>query len=1032
MTVAYERRIGDTERMTQNRVIDLLLSKEMGYKYLGFWKDRKNNSNIEKEPLTKFLQSQGYSDELIKKSINKLSETAKLGAGNDNSDRLYNANKEFYSLIRYGAAFKLENNAVSERVHYINWNDFSKNDFYIAEEVTYKTNHEKRPDIVIYVNGIALAVIELKSGRVDVAQAIRQNLTNQRREITQFFTTVQFVIAGNESQGLRYGTTLTPEKYYLQWKEYDYETTEAYKLGFFDEIKALLDKKRFLEIIHDFIVFDCGTKKLCRQNQYFGVKCAQKRIQENKDGIIWHTQGSGKSLTMVWLAKWFKEFYPDGRVLLITDRVELDEQIEGVFAGVGETIIRTKSASKLIEILNLNEDRLICSLVHKFGCAAKNRDDKVTDEFIKNLKSSILNDFSPKGKIVVFVDECHRTQSGKLHKAMKKILPNAIFIGFTGTPLLKENKKSIKTFGSYIHCYKFKEAVDDGVVLDLRYEARDVPQYITQQDKIDEWFELRTSGLRESAKTKLKKLWANIQVVSSSSSRLEKIANDIIFDFGVKERLESGKGNAILVAGSIYEACKFWEIFQAKNFKKCAVITSYSPSHKLIKTEDSGEETPSQALEKYDIYLKILGITEETPNKAKVAEDYEKKVKDKFKKEPNNMKLLIVVDKLLTGFDAPSATYLYIDKKMQDHTLFQAVCRVNRLDGETKDYGYIVDYKDLFAAIKKSVKDYTSNAFENFDFEDVVGLLKDKKAEARADLDKAIEKIDNICEDVNEPKSDDDYRIFFGCYLGDENEFYNKKRLNMYKAVNTLIRAYANFKSDILDSEYGYSPEIAKRIDVKVANYTRLKDLIALSSGDYVDLKAYEPDMRHLIDNYIEAQAAHKLVDFDDMSLIDIIIGNNDVDEKLENLKNQYGEQAVAEIITNYIRRVVNYEYSTNPEYYKKMSELLTNLIEEQKQDRIKYKEYLKQITELAKKIKNFGDNYPPSINRKSLRALYDNLEKNEKLAISLDENLRKNIPEGYQINTMKIKKVRQIIQKTLNCDNKTLERIYSIVTKHY
>ena len=207
MTVTFERRIGDTERKTQNRVVDLLLKEDMGYKYLGFWQDRECNSNIEKEPLIKFLKSQGYCDELVRKAINHLENTARLGVGNDNIDKLYNANKEFYSLIRYGESFKIDGSSVSERVHYINWDDITKNDFYIAEEVTYKGNHEKRPDIVIYVNGIALAVIELKSGRVDVAQAIRQNLTNQRREITQFFTTVQFVIAGNESQGLRYGTT---------------------------------------------------------------------------------------------------------------------------------------------------------------------------------------------------------------------------------------------------------------------------------------------------------------------------------------------------------------------------------------------------------------------------------------------------------------------------------------------------------------------------------------------------------------------------------------------------------------------------------------------------------------------------------------------------------------------------------------------------------------------------------------------------------------------------------------------------------
>lgn len=1031
MAVTFERRIGDTERQTQNRVVDLLLSKDMGYTYLGFWQDRETNSNIEKEPLIKFLKSQNkYSDELILKAVSFIEDKAKLGTGNNNADKLYNANKEFYEILRYGMPFKLEGSYQSQRVHFINWNDFSKNDFYVAEEVTYKGDHEKRPDIVLYVNGIALAIIELKSGRVDVAKGIRQNITNQNSGITQFFTTVQMVVAGNESQGLRYGTTLTPEKYYLQWKEYDFETKTAKKIGVFDEIKALFDKKRFLEIIYNFIVFDCGVKKLCRQNQYFGVKCAQKRIQNNKDGIIWHTQGSGKSLTMVWLAKWYKEFYPDGRILVITDRIELDEQIEGVFAGVEETIIKAKSGEDLIKRLGKTDDRLICSLVHKFGSTAKNA-DKATDEFIQSLKQTVSKDFTPKGKILVFVDECHRTQSGKLHEAMKEILPNAIFIGFTGTPLLKENKESIKTFGSYIHTYKFKEAVEDKVVLDLRYESRDVPQYITQQDKIDEWFELKTSGLNETAKAKLKQQWSNMQIVASSHSRLEKIANDIIFDFGIKERLETGKGNAMLVAGSIYEACKFWEIFQAKNFKKCAVVTSYVPSHRDVKTEDAGEETPTQTLDKYNIYLKMLGIDDTTPNKEKVAEKYEKEVKEKFIKEPQNMKLLIVVDKLLTGFDAPPATYLYIDKKMQDHGLFQAVCRVNRLDGETKDYGYIVDYKDLFQALEKSVIDYTSNAFENFDEEDIIGLLKDRKAEARNDLDKAIENIDSQCEGVPESKSDDDYRNFFGCQFADEDEYYNKKRFNMYKAVNVLIRAYANFKSDILDEVHGYTKEKAKQIDEKVANYTRLKELIALSSGDYVDLKAYEADMRTLIDNYIEAGNAHKLVDFDGMSLIDVLISDN-ANDKIDKMKNSCGEQAVAETIANHVRRVVNYEYSSNPAKYKKMSEMLDSVIEELKEGRIAYKEYLQKITEMAKKMKNGGSEYPKRIHVKSLQSLYDNLDKNEELAIKLDKELIRNIPADYKANSMKIKRVKQIIQNALECDDETKERIYSIVVENY
>lgn len=1033
--MAFERRIGDPERITQNRVIDILTTKEMGYTYIGYWKKRENNSNIEKEYVLKFLKKQGYSDELIRKAINHLESAAKLGMGNTSDDKLYTANKNFYSLLRYGTSFKIEGSNVSQHVNYIDWDNIKNNDFYIAEEVTYVGSHEKRPDVVIYVNGIALAVLELKSSIVDVAEGIRQNITNQRSEITQFFTTVQFVMAGNESQGLRYGTTLTPEKYFLSWKEYNYDTKESKRIPFFEEIKALFNKERFLDMILNFVVFDCGKKKLCRPNQYFGVKCAQKFIQNNEGGIIWHTQGSGKSLSMVWLAKWIKEFYPDGRVLLITDRIELDEQIEGVFAGVDETIIRTKSGGELLEKLNRTEDRLICSLVHKFG-KYSNEDDDNSKEYIDDLTKHIPSDFKPKGKIIVFVDECHRTQSGKLHKAMKKLLPNALFIGFTGTPLLKKDKKtSLETFGRYIHCYKFDEAVKDEVVLDLRYEARDVPQKITQQDKIDEWFEYKTRGLNDIAKAKLKKMWGNMQTLLSSQSRLEKIAADIIFDFTRIPRLAEGRGNAMLVASSILEACRYWKIFQSKGFKKCAVVTSYSPYHSDVRTEDTGEDAETKMQEQYNTYLEMLGISPDTPNKDKLAEQYEDRVKEQFRKEPANMKLLIVVDKLLTGFDAPPATYLYIDKKMQDHGLFQAVCRVNRLDGEEKDYGYIIDYMDLFQCLEKSIVDYTTEALSGFDKQDVVGLLNDRKQLARKDFDNAMDSLAGLLEGVKEPKSDDDYRAYFHCFEEVVSEAAIKKRYQLYKAVNAVIRTYTNFLSYMSDIEVGYSTEEAEKFAEKIKSYIRLKEMIMLSSGDSIDFKAYEADMRFMIDNYIEADASRKLCDFEGMSLVELVVdeGEKFVEKLPDSIKND--SKSVAEMIENHIRRVVNYEYQTNPEYYEKMSKILDNLIDQRKQDKISYAEYLQQVSDLARKVKQIGVlDYPTSIAKhKELRALYDNLGKNEELAKKLHQDILTNKPHNYKDNSMKIRKVKQIIKETLGTDDaEEIERIYKIVEQNY
>src|SRR5438874_5363760 len=476
-------------------------------------------------------------------------------------------------------------------------------------------------------------------------------------------------------------------------------------------------------MIHNFIVFDAGTKKLCRPNQYFGVKEAQKFIVRKEGGIIWHTQGSGKSLTMVWLAKWIRENVRDSRVLIITDRTELDEQIEKVFKGVDEDIYRTKSGQDFINKLNATTPWLFCSLIHKF---AGKEEGEIT-EFIEEVKSSLPPDFKAKGDLYVFVDECHRTQSGELHDAMKEILPNAMFIGFTGTPQLKTDKqKSIEVFGTYIHTYKFDEAVKDGVVLDLRYEARDIDQYITSQTRIDKWFEAKTRGLNDVALAQLKQKWGTMQKVLSSQSRLAMIVDDILLDMETKDRLQSGRGNAMLVSGSIYQACKFYELFTSQGFDRCAIVTSYKPSPSDIKGEETGEGL-TEKLKQYDIYNKMLG--------GKDPETLEKEVKKKFVEEPGQMKLLIVVDKLLTGFDAPSATYLYIDKQMRDHGLFQAICRVIRLDGDDKEYGYIIDYKDLFKSLETTVKDYTAEALGGFSKHDVAGLLTDRLTKAKERLE---------------------------------------------------------------------------------------------------------------------------------------------------------------------------------------------------------------------------------------------------------------------------------------------------------
>lgn len=981
--------VGQRERITQNRIVQFF-QQELDYRYLGDWQDRPNNKNIEVDILTAWLKKRGVSDTLIARVIRQLDTAAALGEGK----KLYYANKEVYQLLRYGVKDKEGAGELNQTVWLVDWKHPEENDFAIAEEVSIKGENKKRPDIVLYVNGIAMGVVELKRSSVGVSEGIRQNLDNQKKDfIRNFFTTMQLVMAGNDTQGLRYGTIETAEKYYLEWKE-DVANPYEHKLDF--HLSRICRKDRFLQLIHDFIVFDSGFKKTCRHNQFFGIDAAKQHIKRREGGIIWHTQGSGKSLTMVWLAKWIRENVSDARVLIITDRTELDEQIEKVFYGVDEEIYRTKSGADLIATLNTTAPWLLCSLVHKFGRQSESEDEGAADEFIAELKKSLPKDFRAKGDLFVFVDECHRTQSGKLHEAMKSILPEAMFIGFTGTPLMKrDKKKSIEIFGRYIHTYKFNEAVADGVVLDLRYEARDIDQNITSTKKVDDWFDAKTKGLSNIARTQLKQKWGTMQKVLSSKDRLQKIVNDILMDMETKPRLMDGRGNAMLVCSSVYQACKVYDMFsQTDLVGKVAIVTSYQPTATSIKGEESGEGL-TEKLFKYDTYRKMLAnfFEQSEEEAAKRVEEFEKLVKQRFIKEPGQMRLLIVVDKLLTGFDAPSATYLYIDKPMADHNLFQAICRVNRLDGDDKEYGYIVDYKDLFRSLDKAISDYTGGAFDGYDEEDVAGLLKDRLVQARQDLENALEMVRAICEPVKAPRSTQDYIHYFCGESGSNQDVLTEQealRVTFYQLVAKLLRAYANLANEM--PQAGFSPEETAAIKDEVIHYEKVRDEVKLASGDLVDMKRFEPAMRHLLDMYIRADDSEQLMDFEELGLIELIVekGAEAVDSLPESIRKD--PEAIAETIENNVRKTIVDENPVNPKYYEHMSTLLDELIQLRRQKAIEYQEYLEKIRELSQKVKRpqqSKSDYPDSMDTQAKRAFYDNFGKDEVLATKIDSAIR-------------------------------------------
>ncbi|MDO8723024.1 MAG: HsdR family type I site-specific deoxyribonuclease [Syntrophales bacterium] len=1024
--------VGQKEKKTQQRIVKLF-RESLGYDYLGDWTDREGNTNIETALLSSWLKKRGVEDALVTRALHILEKTA-----GDTGKSLYDRNRAVYDLLRYGVKVKPDVGDNTQTVWMIDWKHPEENDFAVAEEVTIPgadaKAHGKRPDIVIYVNGIALGALELKRSTVSVAEGIRQNLDNQKKVfIEPFFSTLQLIMAGNDTEGLRYGVIETKEKYYLAWKE-----QSAIENPLDRALAQMCNKTRFLELIHDFIVFDAGVKKLCRHNQYFGVRAAQENVRRGEGGIIWHTQGSGKSLTMVWLTKWLRENVKDARVLIITDRTELDEQIEKVFKGVNEDIYRTKSGADLIATLNATTPWLMCSLIHKFGGKEESAEVGDIPGYIEELKKALPPGFWAKGNLYVFVDECHRTQSGDLHKAMKAILPSAMFIGFTGTPLLKTDKqKSIEVFGRYIHTYKFDEAVKDKVILDLRYEARDIDQNITSQKKIDEWFDVKTKGLNDLAKAQLKQRWGTLQKVLSSRSRLEMIVADILMDMAKRPRLMDGRGNAMLVSGSIYQACKFYELFaQTELGGKCAIVTSYRPSVADLKGEGSGEGE-TEHLHQYAIYQKMLAdwFNEAPETAVNKAEEFEKQVKKKFVEEPGQMKLLIVVDKLLTGFDAPSATYLYIDKKMQDHGLFQAICRVNRLDGDDKEYGYIIDYKDLFKSLEGAVTDYTSGALDGYDKEDVAGLLENRLTKARERLEEAREAVKALCEPVEAPKDTAAYLRYF-CARdsgnGDQLKENEPRRLTLYTLTASLLRAFANLANELEEAGYNV-PEIAI-LKVEVDHFDKVRNEVKLASGDYIDLKMFEPAMRHLIDTYIRAEESEKISAFDDLSLIQLIVerGADAVKELPKGIREN--REAVAETIENNVRKLIIDEQPINPKYYEKMSELLDALIEQRKKEALDYQEYLARIVDLTRRAKNpsTGSIYPTALDTAAKRALYDNLGKNEALAHEVDHAVRENRQDDWRGNSFKVKKVKLAIKPVLQDDEELTLKILELVKNQH
>lgn len=1028
--------IGEPERTVQNRLLALFKEK-LKYEYLGNYEYRTCNRNIERKLLFDYLMStKKWSGDEAKRAIAILEKEAYCTPQN-----MQEKNEKVYSLLRYGVNVSPDVGTKKITVNLIDWEHPDKNQFYIAEEVTINSStpdsFTKRPDLVIYVNGIALAVMELKRSKVSVHDGIRQTIGNQQENfIRPFFSTVQLLFAGNDSQGLYYGVIDTPEKFWLRWKEPDASIPNELDRS----VTQWFNKERLLEMIHDFLVFDAGVKKVCRPNQYFAVKAAQPRCEKKEGGVIWEAQGSGKSLIMVWLAEWIHENIDNSRVVIITDREELDEQISDGFKDTGETIARAKSGAGLIGMLNEEAPWLLCTLIHKFG--KKNVEGKgdmagvkseiPLEKYLEDIVAQLPQGFKAKGNIFVFIDECHRTQGGYLHEAMKTIMgKDVMMIGFTGTPLLHTQKKDTwQTFGPLIHAYRFNEAVEDGVILDLRYESRKVDQFLGNKDKIDAWFEKKTKGLNKVAAARLKGRWATMQNIFSSRQRIDAVVGDICLDMDTTPLLVNRRGNAILVADSIYQACRYWDAFQKTALKgHCAVITSFEAKADDINMASSGENE-SEDEYKYRIY-------KEMTDGHKSVSAFEAYAKKEFIDHPKNMRLLIVVDKLLTGFDAPSACVLYIDKHMENHNLFQAICRVNRVDGDDKEYGYIVDYQNLFECISGAIGDYTSDgaALSGYDKEDIEGYIKEKNKACRKDLEEAREQVEALLALVHPQTREGFFRYFVYDDNAPEEEMDKQlddnaeKRSKLYKYVRRYLNCYANLANSLEDM--GYSEAERKEYAECAKKYDALKREIELRSNDHIDMRRYEPDMRQVLDLYVKAEDSEVIAKLDDTSFLDIVAAQNEeqLNDLPDELKDEYG-RASAETVEANLREVIRKDSPFNPAYYGKLSIILQELIDKRKKEMLDYEEYMKELIELVKKARGKSANsYPESIKTPGMRALYDNLGQNEYLAIRAHEVIKENALVGFRDNRLKQRKLIKALAKLLG--DEMAQKIYDIIKLH-
>lgn len=1014
---------------SQRPAIEVL--QKLGYKYISEEENKKLRNYILtdvifKDILAKKLNeinSYEYKGEKYKFSASTIGQAIK-DLNEDLVTGLISTNEKIYDLLTLGKSYQenmIDGTKRSFDIKYIDFEHPENNDFYVTEEFSVLRMNGKdyaRPDIVLFVNGIPLAVIECKDASVPIIQAISQNIRNQKPDyIPQLFKFIQIVMAANKNE-TKYATCGTPDKFWSTWNEQYVEkqnelldkTVIGRQVTKQDrDIISLFEKERFLELIKDFIIFEAVTKKICRYQQYFAVKAMLERIKhDKKGGVVWHTQGSGKSITMVYITKKLMEDkeIQNPQVVIVTDRVDLDKQIHKTFNRIGVEAARATTGNNLTDLIKDEKVRVITTVVNKFETVVKS-----------GVSVDAPNTF-------ILVDEGHRTQYGEINRRMQEVFKGAIYISFTGTPIMKRDRNIFNKFGGLIHKYSLDDALKDKAIVPLIYEGKMVDQEVSKE-AIDMRLDMLTRNLTEEQKTDVMKKWSRFEKVASSEQRLELIAWDIAKNYN--ETLKGTGFNAMLACNKKIEAVKYYNIFR-EEFPELEVAVVISPPD-MREGEGSIDEDTNDIVKKF--YINAL-------SNYKNEEEYEETIKSKFIN--GDIDILIVVDKLLTGFDAPKASTLYLDKQIKEHNLLQAIARVNRLcDG--KDYGYIVDYRGLLGELDKALTMYQEAGLEEFNEEDIKSSVYYIDTEIN-NMFEAYEKLKEIFKDIKNKNDLEEYEVL----LEDEKirkDFYDK------------LCKFGSMLGIILPSDQAYykvGKEKISELRKALAFYQKLRATVKLRYSETIDHKEYEAKMQKLLDNYVVAKEMMRITE-----PVDITDAEN-FDKELEKMGTDRGK---ADTIRTRLTRTISEKSKEDPAYYKKFSTRIEETIEAYMNRRITDSEYLQKMQDIKEDFRkgNSGIVYPSNITTENSRAFYGviydklipimkenaNIEEIGEIALTIQREIESKIKRDWHYNTDIHNEIAQAIddtifmyatRKNINLDleelDKLIEEIINIALMKY